>query len=174
MIFTAKKVRVNINNRIRASQVRLIDAEGNQVGVVPTLQALNTARESQLDLVEVAPGVKPPVCKIMDYSRFKYEQEKKDREARKKQRIVHLKEIKMSSKIQEHDYQTKMGHLRRFLERKDRAKVTMFFRGREMAHVDVGRKILDRLINDLADIAEPEGRAKMEGKILMLKLVPKG
>ncbi|MFH1753838.1 MAG: translation initiation factor IF-3 [Candidatus Omnitrophota bacterium] len=173
MIFTAKKIRVNINNRIRANEIRLIDAEGNQMGVVSTNKALDAAREAQLDLVEVAPNVKPPVCKIMDYSRFKYEQEKKDREAKKKQHIVHLKEIKMSSKIQEHDYQTKLNHLRKFLERKDRAKVTMFFRGREMAHMDLGRKILERIKDDLADVAEPEGGAKKEGKLLMITFVPK-
>lgn len=173
MILTTKRQRININGRIRASQVRLIDAEGNQVGVVPLAKALTDAKDAQLDLVEVAPNVKPPVCKIMDYSKFKYEQEKKEREAKKKQHIVHLKEIKMSSKIAEHDYQTKLNHLRRFLERKDRAKVTMFFRGREMAHVDLGRKILDRLINDLQDVAEPESKPKMEGKLLMMKFVPK-
>jgi len=173
VIFTAKRIRTNINNRIRANQVRLIDAEGRQVGVVPTDNALAAARDAQLDLVEVAPNVKPPVCKIMDYSRFKYEQEKKDREAKKKQHAVHLKEIKLSSKIQEHDYQTKLNHLRRFLERKDRAKVTMFFRGREIAHIDLGKKILERLRNDLADLAEPEGMPKKEGKLLIMKFIPK-
>ncbi len=173
MIFTSKKVRVNINNRIRASQVRLIDAEGKQLGVVPIGEALDMARDAQLDLVEVAPNVKPPVCKVMDYSRFKYEQEKRERETKKKQHTVHLKEIKMSSKIQEHDYQTKLNHLRKFLERKDRAKVTMFFRGREMAHVDLGKQILERLKNDLAEIAEPEGMPKKEGKLLIMKFIPK-
>jgi len=124
-------------------------------------------------LVEVAPNVEPPVCKIMDYSKYKYEQEKKDREAKKKQHIVHIKEIKMSPKIEEHDYQTKLHHLKRFLERKDRAKVTMYFRGREMAHMDIGRGILDRLIKDLKDVGEPEEGARLEGKLLILKLVPK-
>ena len=124
-------------------------------------------------MVEVAPNVEPPVCKIMDYSKYKYEQEKKDREAKKKQHIVHIKEIKMSPKIEEHDYQTKLHHLKRFLERKDRAKVTMYFRGREMAHMDIGRGILDRLIKDLKDVGEPEEGARLEGKLLILKLVPK-
>lgn len=173
MIFTAKRVRTNINNRIRASEVRLIDAEGKQLGVIPLEKALAQAKEMELDLVEVAPNVKPPVCKIMDFSRFRYEQAKKDRDAKKKQRVVHLKEIKMSSKIQEHDYQTKLNHLRKFLERKDRVKFTMFFRGREMAHIDLGRKIIDRLIKDLEDIGQPEGIPKKEGKLLIMKIVPK-
>jgi len=153
--------------------VRLIDAEGKQVGVVPLARALTEAKDSQMDLVEVAPNVKPPVCKIMDYNKFKYEQEKRERETRKKQHVVHQKEIKFSSKIQEHDYQTKLGHLRRFLGRRDRAKVTMFFRGREMAHQDLGRKILERLTNDLADIAQPEGYPKKEGKLLIMNFIPK-
>ncbi|MBL7068633.1 MAG: translation initiation factor IF-3 [Candidatus Omnitrophica bacterium] len=169
----ARAPRINVNNRIRASEVRLVDANGKQHGVVPLAKALQVAREAQLDLVEVASGVKPPVCKIMDYSRFKYEQEKRQREAKKKQHTVHVKEIKMSSKIQEHDYQTKLSHLHKFLERKDKAKVTMFFRGREMAHVDIGRKILDRLTKDLADVAEPESMPKREGKLLILKFQPK-
>ncbi|NQT06811.1 MAG: translation initiation factor IF-3 [Candidatus Omnitrophica bacterium] len=162
-----------MNNRIRVPQVRLIDAAGKQRGVVTIEEATSIAREAQLDLVEVAANVKPPVCKVMDYSRYKYEQEKRDREAKKKQHVVHVKEIKISSKIAEHDYQTKLNHLRRFLERKDRAKVTMYFRGREMAHQDLGRKILERLIKDLEGIAEPEGYAKKEGKLLILHFKPR-
>ena len=173
MVVTVKSIRINVNNRIRASQVRLIDEKGKQLGIVPLAKALTAAKDAQLDLVEVAPNVKPPVCKIMDFSKYKYEQEKKEREAKKKQHIVHLKEIKMSSKIQEHDYQTKLNHLRRFLERKDRAKVTMFFRGREMAHIDIGRSILDRLTKDLADVGEPEEPPRKEGKLLIMKFVPK-
>ena len=164
---------MRVNNRIRASEVRLVDSEGKQMGVVALDKAISAAREVQLDLVEVAPNVKPPVCRIMDYSKYKYEQEKKDRQAKKKQHVVHIKEIKISPKIQEHDYQTKLNHLRRFLERKDRAKVTMFFRGREMAHVDIGRGIIDRLIKDLVDIGEPEERAKQEGKLLIIRFKPR-
>ncbi len=162
-----------MNNRIRASQVRLIDAEGNQVGVVSSADALSQAKDAGMDLVEVASSAKPPVCKIMDYSRYKYEQEKKDREAKKKQHVVHQKEIKMSSKIADHDYRTKLNHLRKFLERRDRARVTMYFRGREMAHMDLGRKLLDRLTADLADIAQPEGMPKKEGKLLVMQFIPK-
>jgi translation initiation factor IF-3 len=173
VIVTARRPRINVNGRIRASQVRLVDAEGKQVGVVTLAQALTAAKDSGLDLVEVAPNVKPPVCKIMDFSRFKYEQEKREREAKKKQHVVHLKEIKMSSKIQEHDYRTKLNHLRRFLERKDRAKVTMFFRGREMAHIDLGKTILERLTKDLEDIAYPESGPKKEGKLLIMNFIPR-
>jgi len=172
VIFTGRKPRININGRIRASQVRLVGADGKQLGVVPLAKALTEAQAAELDLVEVAANVTPPVCKIMDYSRFKYEQEKRDREQKKRQHIVHIKEIKMSSKIQEHDYQTKLKHLRKFLERRDRAKVTMFFRGREMAHQDIGRNILDRLVKDLADVGEPEGHVKKEGKLLLMKFRP--
>ena len=161
-----------MNNRIRVNQVRLVDAEGKQRGVVELNEALEIAKEAGLDLVEVAPNVKPPVCKVMDYSKFKYEQAKKEREAKKKQHIVHVKEIKMSSKIQEHDYQTKLNHLRRFLERKDRAKVTMYFRGREMAHMDIGKEILNRLVKDLEEVGEPEGYPKREGKLILLNFKP--
>ena len=171
MIDTQKFVRVN--NRIRSSEVRLVDAEGRQCGVVSIAEALAMANEAQLDLVEVAPGVKPPVCKIMDYSKYKYEQARREREAKKKQHVVHVKEIKMSSKIAEHDYQTKLCHLRKFLERKDRTKVTMFFRGREMTHMDIGREILKRLVQDLADVGEPEEAPKREGKLLLLNFRPK-
>ncbi len=171
VVFIVKPAR--INNRIRANEVRLISADAEQLGVVATEKALVMARDAGLDLVEVAASAKPPVCKIMDYSRYKYEQEKRERAAKKKQHIVHVKEVKFSSKIQEHDYQTKLNHLRKFLERKDRAKVTMFFRGREMAHLDLGKIILERVIKDLADIAEPEGYAKKEGKLLILNFKPR-
>ncbi len=173
MVFTTKKMRININTKIRAPQVRLVDAAGKQAGVVSIAKALEEAQDAGLDLVEVAPNVKPPVCKVMDYSKFKYEQAKKEREARKKQHIVHVKEIKMSSKIAEHDYQTKLNHLRKFLERKDRAKVTMYFRGREMAHVNLGRGLLDRLVEDLKEVGEPEERPKLDGKLLTMKMKPK-
>ena len=171
MVLTSRVPRMN--NRIRVNQVRLVDAEGKQRGVVELNEALEIAKEAGLDLVEVAPNVKPPVCKVMDYSKFKYEQAKKEREAKKKQHIVHVKEIKMSSKIQEHDYQTKLNHLRRFLERKDRAKVTMYFRGREMAHMDIGKEILNRLVKDLEEVGEPEGYPKREGKLILLNFKPK-
>ena len=158
---------------IKVSQIRLIDKDGKQRGVCTVDDAIKTAEDSGLDLIEVAPNVKPPVCKIMDYSKFKYELAKKERMAKKKKHIVHVKEIKMSSKIGEHDYQTKLNHLRKFLGRKDRTKVTMYFRGREMTHIDIGRVILDRLIKDLADVGEVDDRPKMEGKRMIMTFRPK-
>ena len=158
---------------IRASQIRLVSSDGKQVGTVPLEEGLKMAAEAGLDLVEVAPNTNPPVCKVMDYSKFKYEQAKKDRLAKKKQHIIHVKEIKMSSKIQEHDYQTKLSHLKRFLERGDKTKITMFFRGREMAYVDLGRKILDRLVGDLSNNGVVEEAPKLEGKQIIMTIRPK-
>ena len=128
--------------------------------------ALKKAEEVGLDLVEIAPTATPPVCRIMDHSRFKYEQEKKEKEARKKQKIVHIKEIRMGPKIGEHDYQFKMKHLEEFLKKGDKVKVTMIFRGREMAHIDLGRKVLDRLSSDISGIGEVEEMPRLEGRFL--------
>ena len=126
------------------------------MGVLATPDALKRAEEAGLDLVEVAPTAVPPVCRIMDYSKYKYEQEKREKEARKKQKIVHLKEVRMGPKIGEHDYQFKLKNLEEFLKRGDKVKVTMMFRGREMAHIDLGRKVFDRLASDISAIGEIE------------------
>jgi translation initiation factor IF-3 len=128
--------------------------------------AVKLAEEAGLDLVEVAPTANPPVCRIIDYSRYKYEQEKREKEARKKQKIVHVKEIRLGPKIGEHDYQFKLSHLQEFLKRGDKVKVTMMFRGREMSHMDLGRKILDRLSSDISEIGEIEERPRLEGRFL--------
>lgn len=128
--------------------------------------ALKKAEEAGLDLVEIAPTATPPVCRIMDHSKFKYEQEKKEKEARKKQKVVRLKEIRMGPKIGEHDYQFKLRHLEDFLKKGDKVKVTMIFRGREMAHIDLGRKVLDRLSSDISSIGEIEESPKLEGRFL--------
>jgi translation initiation factor IF-3 len=128
--------------------------------------ALRAAEAAGLDLVEIAPTAVPPVCRIMDHSRYKYEQEKKEKEARKKQKIVHLKEIRMGPKIGEHDYQFKFRHLEDFLKKGDKVKITMIFRGREMAHIDLGRKVLDRLASDISGIGEVEEQPKLEGRFL--------
>lgn len=128
--------------------------------------ALKKADEAGLDLVEIAPTAVPPVCRIMDHSRFKYEQEKKEKEARKKQKVIHLKEIRMGPKIGEHDYQFKLRHLEGFLKKGDKVKVTMIFRGREMAHIDLGRKILDRLSADISALGEIEEVPKLEGRFI--------
>ncbi|MBU1083509.1 MAG: translation initiation factor IF-3, partial [Candidatus Omnitrophica bacterium] len=134
-----------VNDRIRAAKVRLVDDEGNQMGVVEIREAISIAKEKGLDLVEVASKVDPPVCRIMDYSKFKYEQEKKQKQAKKKQHITHVKEVRFKPKIEEHDYQVKMKQIRVFLEGKDRVRVSLRFRGRENAHKDLGMDLLKRI-----------------------------
>lgn len=159
---------LRINNRIRVREVRLVGEDGSPLGVVATPEALKMAAEAGLDLVEVAPTAVPPVCRIMDYSRYKYEQEKREKEARKKQKVIHLKEVRMGPKIGEHDYQFKLRNLEDFLKRGDKVKVTMMFRGREMSHMDLGRKILDRLASDISSIGEIEENPRLEGRIISM------
>jgi translation initiation factor IF-3 len=144
----------------------VVGEEGEQLGVMATADALKKAEEAGLDLVEVAPTAVPPVCRIMDYSRYKYEQEKREKEAKKKQKVVHIKEIRLGPKIGEHDYQFKLKHLGEFLKKGDKVKITMMFRGREMAHVDLGRKILDRLSGDISGLGEIEEQPRMEGRFI--------
>lgn len=151
----------------------MIGASGEQIGVLPLEEGLQKARENDLDLVEVAPQASPPVCRIMDYSKYKYDQEKKGREARKKQRTVHIKEIKFKPKIEEHDYQVKLHHLMRFLKRGDRVKVTLWFRGREMAHQEIGREILARVAKDSATLGEVERGPVLEGRHMVMIILPK-
>ena len=155
-----------MNHRIRAREVRVIDDEGNQLGVMSTQDALKRAQEAGLDLLELAPTAAPPVCRIMDYSKYKYDQEKKEKEAHKKQRVIHVKEIRIGPKIGEHDYQFKFRALQDFLKRGDKVKITMMFRGREMAHVDLGRKILDRLASDISAVGEIEEPPRLEGRFI--------
>jgi len=159
---------LRINQRIRVKEVRLIGPESEQMGIVNTQDALQKAEEYGLDLVEVSGQSSPPVCRIMDYSRYKYEQEKKEKEARKHQKTAHLKEIKMKPNIEEHDYQTKLHHIKRFLERGDKAKLTMTFRGREMSHMDIGKKIMTRVVADLNEVGEVEKGPMMEGRNIMI------
>jgi translation initiation factor IF-3 len=143
-----------------------VGVEGEQLGVMTVPEALKRAEDAGYDLVEVAPTAVPPVCRIIDYSRYKYEQEKREKEARKKQKVIHIKEIRLGPKIGEHDYQFKLRYLEDFLKRGDKVKVTMMFRGREMAHVDLGRKILDRLASDISAIGEIEEAPRLEGRII--------
>jgi translation initiation factor IF-3 len=152
--------------------VRLVGADGQQIGVVPTPDALRRARELDLDLVEVAPQADPPVCRIMDYGKFKYERDIRQKEARKKQARVDLKEIKFRPKIDPHDYATKKGHVERFLRGGNKVKVTIMFRGREMAHTDLGRRILDRLVGDLGDMSVVESMPKQEGRNMIMVISP--
>ncbi|OGW82691.1 MAG: translation initiation factor IF-3 [Omnitrophica bacterium RIFCSPLOWO2_01_FULL_45_10] len=155
---------MRINHRIRAKEVRAIDENGGQLGVIGLEDALKRAEEAGLDLVEVAPTANPPVCRIIDYSKYKYEQAKKEKEAHKKQKVVHIKEVRFGPKIGEHDYQFKLKSIGEFLKRGDKVKVTMMFRGREMEHIDLGRKVLDRLSSDISSIGEIEMAPRLEGR----------
>ncbi|WP_432738876.1 translation initiation factor IF-3 [Maridesulfovibrio sp. FT414] len=160
------------NERIRVPQVRVIDDEGNQLGVIPTKQALEIAHERGLDLVEVAEKADPPVCKIMDYGKFKYQQQKRKQEAKKKQTVIQIKEVKFRPKTDEHDYQTKLKHIRRFLEGGDRCKVTIFFRGREIVHKDRGLAVLERVKEETQDISKLEQAPRTEGRTMNMMLAP--
>jgi translation initiation factor IF-3 len=169
----SKKDTVRVNNRIRAPQVRVIDPDGEQIGIMPTREAVDLAYEKGLDLVEVSPNAKPPVCRILDYGKYKYEESKKARSARKKQHTVQLKEMRYRPKIEEHDYSFKTRHVREFIVQGYKVKVFVVFRGREMAHVEFGRKIMERVIDDLSDVAQVEVKPKMEGRNLTMLLMPK-
>ncbi len=164
--------RVNINERIRARKVRAIDEEGNQIGIIPTDEALRVAKERGLDLVEVAPNAVPPVCKIMDYGKYKYEMSKKAQEAKKKQAVVVVKEIKMRPKIDEHDYQFKLKHVKKFLNEGSKVKVSIMFRGREMMYMDRGRQILDKVADEVKEEAKVEYLPKVEGRNMFMILSP--
>jgi len=161
-----------VNFHIRVPQVRVVDQNGQAVGVIATRDALAMAQAAGLDLVEVAPNAVPPVCRIMNYGKFKYEKSKKAKEAKKKQHVVHLKEIKMHPKTEDHDYRWMMGHAREFLIKGDRVKGTIVFRGREIAHLEFGRRILDKLTADLADISTVESNARMEGRNMISIFLP--
>ena len=168
-----KKQKVRINEQIKAPSIRLIGADGNQVGIVSPDKALEEADRVGLDLVEISPNAKPPVCKIMDYGKFQYEQAKKEKEQKKKQHTIVTKEIRLRPKIEEHDFQFKMRHARKFLENGNRVKGTVMFRGRENAHREYGIQLLDRMKEELEDIAKIEKDTKLEGSQLTLFLVKK-
>jgi translation initiation factor IF-3 len=161
-----------VNDRIRAPQVRLVGSDGAQIGIVSVQEAMRRAQELDLDLVEVAPQASPPVCRIMDYGKFKYERDIRQKEARKHQARVEVKEMKMRPKIDPHDYGTKKGHIERFLKQGARVKVTIMFRGREMAHTELGRKLLDRLTGDLQELATVETYPKLDGRNMVMVLAP--
>ncbi|MEI6778163.1 MAG: translation initiation factor IF-3, partial [Chloroflexales bacterium] len=164
--------RFRINNRIRAREVRLIDENGTQVGIVTVREAVILAEERGLDLVEVAPNAVPPVCRLLDYGKFRYEQSQKEREARKNQKQAELKQIRLMPKTDEHDMGVKANQARRFLLRGDKVKFNVRFRGREMAHPDIGRKMLEQIAEQLRDIAIVEQKPLMEGRVLSLLLAP--
>ncbi|HAY22774.1 translation initiation factor IF-3 [Desulfobacca acetoxidans] len=168
-----QKPKVNINRMIRATEVRLIGPEGEQVGIMPLTEALARAAEAALDLVEVAPQANPPVCRIMDYGKFKYLQSKKVQEARKKQTIIQVKEVKFRPKIEEHDVAFKIKNIRRFLAQKDKTKISLIFRGREIAHPQIGIDLLNRVATELEDIGTVEQPPKIEGRNLTMIIAPK-
>ena len=161
-----------INERIRVPEVRLIDENGQQQGVVSRDEALDYARQRDLDLVEVAPDARPPVTRVLDYSKYKYEQEQKQKAARKHQQNINVREIKFRPKIAQHDYDTKKGHVERFLKHRDKVKVTIMFRGREVTHPERGEMILNRLAEELGDLAVIEQRPTQDGRNMTMMLAP--
>ncbi|MDR6307733.1 translation initiation factor IF-3 [Pacificitalea manganoxidans] len=161
-----------VNERIRASEIRLIGPEGQNVGVVTPERAMELAQQVGLDLVEISPNATPPVCKIMDFGKFKYEQQKRESEARKKQKIIEVKEVKFRPNTDHHDYEVKMRNVVRFLENGDKVKVTLRFRGREMAHQNLGRDLLERVAADVKELGKVENMPKMEGRQMVMMIGP--
>ncbi len=161
-----------MNHRITAPEIRLIGAEGENLGVVTPARGVQLAEEVGLDLVEISPNAKPPVCKIMDFGKFKYEQQKRESEARKKQKTIEVKEVKFRPNTDTHDYNVKMRNVVRFLENGDKVKVTLRFRGREMAHQNLGRELLERVAEDIKDIGKVENMPKMEGRQMIMMIGP--
>ena len=165
--------RIRINEQIRSAELRVIGPNSEQLGVVTAAKAMELAEQFELDLVEVAPTAKPPVCRIMDFSKYKYEQEKKERRAKKHAHISQLKQVRVKPHIEEHDYQTKLKQTIMFLEKKDKVRVNLFFQGREMAFKDQARKLLDRFVEDTAEIAQVEKGVMMEGRVMSIVIAPK-
>ncbi len=163
---------IRVNHKIRAREVRVIDSDGKQLGVIPTSQALNAAQQQGMDLVEIAPNAVPPVCKIVEYGKYKYEQEKKERESRKHQHAGKMKEIKLRLNIDDHDYTTKLNHMRDFLQENMKVKVSVFFRGRENAHPEFGQQLMQRVIRDLEGTGHAEVPPKQMGKSIHMMLAP--
>lgn len=162
-----------INKNIRAKEVRVIDPDGNQIGIIPTYKALAAAGDFGLDLVEISPNANPPVCKIMDYGRYKYELTKKKQEAKKKQSAFQLKEIKVRPKTGDHDLQTKINHIKKFIAKRDKVKVTVMFRGREITLSQLGRDVLERIVQETEEVAIVEQYPKFEGRTMFMLLAPK-
>ncbi|MDN5841837.1 MAG: translation initiation factor IF-3 [Alcaligenaceae bacterium] len=168
---TEKKHRTN--HEIRVHEVRLIGVEGDQLGIVSVAEALALAEQNEVDLVEIAPTAAPPVCRLMDYGKFKYQEQKRQQEARAKQKIIQVKEVKFRPGTDEGDYQVKLRNLRRFIEDGDKAKVTLRFRGREMAHQELGMRVLERVRDDMGDLCQVEAMPKLEGRQMVMVLAPR-
>ncbi len=162
-----------VNQRIRVPQIRVIDADGQQIGILPTRDALKMAEDRGYDLVEISPAARPPVCRIMDYRKYKYELSKKEKDARKKQHVIHVKEMRFTPKIEEHDYQFKISHVRHFLEQGNKVKIVVEFRGRQMVHKEFGLKVMERAEKDLEGLGVIEQRRKFEGRNLIMTILPK-
>ena len=167
------KDKTRINGAIRVAKVRLVDDEANQLGVVEIREAISIATEKGLDLVEVSPNVSPPVCRIMDYGKYRFEQEKKKKISKKKQHVVQLKEIRFKIRIEEHDYQFKIKHIKEFLEKKDKVRVTLRFRGRENAHKELGEVLMNRVAKDVAAWGEIDSAPRFMGRSIMMTIIPK-
>src|SRR5947199_4248425 len=173
MNFTPTREGPRVNEEIGVQRVRLVNERGDMVGVVPRGDALAMAADAGLDLVEIAPNADPPICKILDYGKFKYEEQKKKNEARKKQKIIEVKEIKLRPSIDDHDYMVKMRSMNKFIEEGDKVKITMRFRGRELAHQELGMNVLLRVRDDLDEIAKVEQMPRMEGRQMTMVVAPK-
>ena len=162
-----------INEQIRDKEVRLIGEDGEQLGIVSSRDALKMAEEAGLDLVKIAPTAKPPVCKIVDYGKYKYEQVRKEKEAKKKQKVITIKEVKLRPNIEQHDFEVKLKNALRFVEEGNKVKVTIIFRGREMSHQELGKEVLDRVAAEMKYLVSIERDAKLEGKNMIMILAPK-
>ncbi|SEO77676.1 MULTISPECIES: translation initiation factor IF-3 [Propionispora] len=167
------KESLKINEEIRAREVRVVGSNGDQLGVMLTREALRIAGEQHLDLVEVAPTAKPPVCRIMDFGKFKYEQQKRDKEAKKKQKVVTVKEVKLRPNIEDHDFNVKLKNAQRFLQDGDKVKVTIMFRGRELSHPELGKQVLLKMAAELKEMVNVEREPKLEGKNMIMILAAK-
>ncbi|HLR52287.1 MAG TPA: translation initiation factor IF-3 [Candidatus Avamphibacillus sp.] len=163
---------MNVNEKIRAKEVRLIDSNGDQLGVKSRREALEIAETRNLDLVLVAPNAKPPVGRIMNYGKYRYEQQKKEKEARKKQRVINVKEVRFTPGIGDHDFNTKLRNARKFIEKGDKVKASVRFRGRAITHKDLGKEVLNRLADEMKDIASVQSKPKMEGRNMFMMLAP--
>lgn len=171
--FSISKNNLRVNKEIHIREVRVTSAEGEQLGIMLTRDALQMAAEQHLDLVEVAPKARPPVCRIMDFGKYRYEQQKREKEARKKQKVITIKEVKLHPSIEQHDFEVKLKNALRFIEEGNKVKVTIMFRGREMSHQDLGRNLLDKVAEELRDRVSIERDAKVEGRNMIMILAPK-
>ncbi len=172
-VSTISRESLRINEQIHIREVRVTSATGEQLGIMPTREALRMAEEQHLDLVEVAPKAKPPVCRIMDFGKYRYEQQKREKEAKKKQKVINIKEVKLRPNIEQHDFDVKLKNALRFVEEGNKVKVTIMFRGRELSHPELGKEVLSRVAAALGDAVSIERNAKLEGKNMTMIVAPK-